>query len=146
MVYRKTKTKIETNIIMPHCTVSVRVCMCMFVSVCVWAWVYAAAAIRHASARGKLADPRMWHLGDLVLGMSQVPAQPGANTQTQRKTSKKMWLGAAVRVTRKVIYRFILTHTYMHTYTYVCKYIYTYTHLSGESYEKSSSKSLWGSK
>lgn len=156
MVYRKPKPKpkLKPNIIMLHRTVWVYEC----VGACVWVCVgveYAATAIRHASARGKFVDLvcGIWGIwfglkSQVSSAESRVPSPESLLSQarTQRKTKQwaaaaaavaVTWYGAAIRATRRVIYRFIRAHTHTHRRRAL-------PHM--ESYEKSSVKSLWGSK
>lgn len=82
---------------------------------------YAATAIRHASARGKFVDLvcGIWGIwfglkSQVSSAESRVPAQPGANTKKDQAAASVAvtWYGAAIRATRRVIYRFIRAHTH----------------------------------
>lgn len=106
-------------------------CECMSVWVCVGV-EYAATAIRHASARGKFVDLvcGIWGIwfglkSQVSSAESRVPSPESLLSQarTQRKTKQwaaaaavaVTWYGAAIRATRRVIYRFIRAHTDTHT-------------------------------
>lgn len=153
MVYRKPKPKpkLKPNIIMLHRTVWVYEC----VGACVWVCVgveYAATAIRHASARGKFVD-LVCGIWGIWFGLKsqvpslkcRVPSPCSARREHKERPSSEqqqqwLWHGMERQYVRPgELFIDLYAHTQTHTHRRRAL-----PHM--ESYEKSSVKSLWGSK